>query len=71
MLSSSALPARRLRKTLSPLLSDAVRASRADRYRKNFAASSHVWMLLMHTMSANQSLRQSHASKPTQGYAAF
>jgi len=61
MLPPSALPARRLRKTLLPLISEAVRESRADRYRKHFPAQAHVWMLLMHTMSANQSLRQSHA----------
>ena len=60
---SSALPARRLRDTLSPLIDEAVRESRADRYRKRFSAHSHLWMLLMHTMSANQSLRQSHASQ--------
>lgn len=63
MLSSSALPARRLRRMLSPLIARAARESRADRYRKRFSASSHVWMLLMHAMSANQSLRQSHASQ--------
>jgi hypothetical protein len=61
MLSSSTLPARRLRKTISPLISEAVRESRADRYRKCFSASSHLWMLILHTMSANHSLRQSHA----------
>lgn len=63
MLPSSALPARRLRKTLTPLIARAVRESRADRYRKHFGASAHVWMLLMHTMSANPSLRQSHAQQ--------
>ena len=63
MLPPSALPARHLRKTLSPIISEAVRESRADRYRKHFSASSHVWMLLMHTMSANHSLRQSHQSQ--------
>lgn len=63
MLSSSALPARHLRKTLCPIIADAVRESRADRYRKRFSASSHVWMLLLHAMSANQTLRQSHASQ--------
>lgn len=61
MLPPSPLPARHLRSTLSPLISKAVRASRADRYRKHFPAHAHVWMLLMHTMSANPSLRQSHA----------
>jgi hypothetical protein len=63
MLSSSALPARHLRRTLSPLIARAAKESRADRYRKRFSASSHVWMLLVHAMSANRSLRQSHASQ--------
>lgn len=61
--SSARLPARHLRKTISPLIAEAARESRADRYRKRFSASSHVWMLLMHTMSANMSLRQSHAAQ--------
>ncbi|MDQ3363656.1 MAG: IS4 family transposase [Actinomycetota bacterium] len=59
--SPAALSARRLRKTLSPLVIDAVKRSDADRYRKHFPAFAHVWMLLLHTMSANESLRQSHA----------
>lgn len=57
------LSARRLRKTLSPMVEDAVENSEADRYRKSFAASTHIWMLLLHTMSANDSLRQSHAQQ--------
>lgn len=60
--SSALLPARRLRRTLSPLIEEAAKRSCADRYRKHFPARSHFWMLLMHTMSANQSLRQSHAA---------
>lgn len=59
--SPAALSARRLRKTLSPLVDDASRRSDADRYRKSFPASAHAWMLILHTMSANGSLRQSHA----------
>ena len=58
MLPSSALPARRLRKTLSPLMEEAARDTLADRYRKKFSARAHAWMLIAHTMSANQSLRQ-------------
>ncbi len=61
--SPAALSARRLRKTLSPIITDAVENSRADRYRKSFGAFAHVWMLLIHTMSANDSLRQSHAQQ--------
>lgn len=62
MLASPAtLSARRLRKTLSPLITDAVSRSDADRYRKSFPAFAHVWMLILHTMGANESLRQSHA----------
>ena len=61
MLPPSALPARRLRKTLSPLIEQAAAHSLADRYRKTFPARAHAWMLLLHAMSANTSLRQSHA----------
>lgn len=61
MLPSSALPARRLRKTLSPLIEEAANSSHADRYRKRFPARAHAWMLILHTMSANTNLHQSHA----------
>lgn len=61
MLPSSTLPARRLRKALSPLIEEAAKESGADRYRKTFPASAHVWMLVLHTMGAEESLRQSHA----------
>lgn len=63
MLPSSALPARRLRKTLDPLIEEAARESRADRYRKSFPAHAHAWMLVLHVMSGNASLRQSHAQQ--------
>jgi Transposase DDE domain len=63
MLPSSALPARRLRKTLDPLIGKAARESRADRYRKSFPAYAHAWMLVLHVMSGNASLRQSHAQQ--------
>lgn len=53
--------ARRLRRTLDPLIRDAAKLSDADRYRKSFPARAHAWMLLLHTMGANRSLRQSHA----------
>lgn len=61
MLPSSALPARSLRRMLSPLIEEAAEHSDADRYRKSFPARAHTWMLLSHAMSANASLRQSHA----------
>lgn len=63
MLPSSAIPARRLRKTLDPLIGKAATESRADRYRKCFPAHAHAWMLLLHVMSGNASLRQSHAQQ--------
>lgn len=63
MLPPSTLPARRLRRTLSPLIKEAARQSRADRYRKSFPAHAHVWMLLLHTMNGNTSLRQSYAQQ--------
>lgn len=61
MLPSSALPARRLRRAIDPLIEEAVARSRADRYRKSFPARAHAWMLILHTMGANPSLRRSHA----------
>lgn len=53
--------ARRLRRTLDPLIAEAAKRSDADRYRKSFPARAHAWMLILHTMGANTSLRQSHA----------
>ncbi len=57
------LPARRLRRILSPTIEEAVENSSADRYRKSFPASAHIWMLLLHTIGANDPLRQSHAQQ--------
>lgn len=65
MLPSAALPARGLRRTLDPLIEDAAKSSRADRYRKSFPASAHAWMLLSHAMGGNASLRQSHSQQAT------
>lgn len=61
--SSAALSARRLRTTLSPLIEAATQESQADRYRKHFPAFAHVWMLILHVMSGNSSLRQSYSQQ--------
>lgn len=63
MLPPPALPARRLRRTLSPLIDEAAEKSGADRYPKSFPARAHAWMLLLHVMAGNASLRQSHAQQ--------
>lgn len=57
------LSTRRLFETLSPLIEDAVGRTHADRYRKSFPAFTHAWMLILHTMSGNTSLRQSHSQQ--------
>lgn len=53
--------ARRIRRVLDPLVRGAVRESGADRYRERFPAFARVWVPVLHLLSGNSSLRQSHA----------
>ncbi|MBA2363963.1 MAG: hypothetical protein H0V86_10575 [Chloroflexia bacterium] len=57
------LSAGRIRRLLDPLILAAVADTDADRYRKCFPAFAHVWMLVLHALSGNASLRQSHAGQ--------
>lgn len=45
------------------LLADPIAAAAhvPDRYRKHFTASAHLWLLVLHGLSGNTSLRQTHA----------
>jgi len=61
------LSARRLRRLLDPLILAAGVDTGADRYRKSFPAFAHVWMLVLHALSGNTSLRQSHAGQAGDG----
>jgi hypothetical protein len=51
---------RRLRRQLRPLVASAAATPGADRYRKHFPASAHLWILLFHVLDGAQSLRQTH-----------
>ena len=57
------LPAssRRLRRQLDPLIARAASTPGADRYRKHFLATPHLWLLLGHGLSCAPSLRQGYA----------
>ncbi len=60
---SARIPAcsRRLRRILTPAIRRAAQSPDADRYRKHFPAAAHLWLLLLHGLSASPSLRQSYA----------
>jgi len=61
MLSRTPLLSRRLRRVLTPAVQQAASVPGADRYRKHFPAEAHLWILLIHGVSASPSLRQTHA----------
>lgn len=52
---------RRLRRRLAPLVRRAGATPGADRYRKHFPATAHLWLLLFHVLEGADSLRQTHA----------
>ncbi|MBA2469636.1 MAG: IS4 family transposase [Chloroflexia bacterium] len=58
-----ALPdcSRALRRLLTPRIAAAARTSGADRYRKHFPATAHLWLLLLHGLLGSPSLRHTHA----------
>lgn len=56
----AALP-RRLRRLLGRPIQRAAAVPGANRYRKHFPATAHLWFLVWHGLSASPSLRQSHA----------
>lgn len=52
---------RRVRRVLAPQVAQAAAVPGADRYRKHFPAIAHLWILLRHALSGQDSLRQTHA----------
>jgi hypothetical protein len=51
---------RRTRRLLAPLVAEAAAVPGADRYRKHFPASAHLWIVLRHVLLGGESLRQTH-----------
>src|SRR5829696_9665149 len=60
MIPDSAPFGRSLFRQVQPLIEEATREHKADRYRKKFRATSHIWLLVMHMASGSGSLRQTH-----------
>ncbi len=61
MVACSAPGQRHLRRLLAPLIATAAGTPGADRYRKRFTVTAHLWVLLLHGLWASPSLRQTHA----------
>jgi len=53
---------RSLRRLLTPAIHHAVATPGADRYRKHFSATAHLWLLVLHGLLGFPSLRQAHAA---------
>lgn len=53
---------RQLSGILTPAIEHAAESPGADRYRKHFPATAHLWLLVQHGLSAAPSLRQSYAT---------
>lgn len=51
---------RHLRRLLHPLVLQAGATPGANRYRKHFPATAHLWLLVLHVLAGTASLRQSH-----------
>lgn len=52
---------RALRRHLAPAICHAAATPGADRYRKHFPATAHLWLLVLHGLLGFPSLRQAHA----------
>lgn len=52
---------RALRRLLTPRIAAAGRTPGADRYRKHFPATAHLWLLILHGLLGAPSLRHTHA----------
>lgn len=52
---------RHLRRLLAPAIRRAAAMPGADRYRKHFPATAHLWLLVLHGLLGFPSLRQAHA----------
>ena len=53
---------RHLRRRLAPAVRRAATTPGADRYRKHFPATAHLWLLVLHGLLGFPSLRQAHAA---------
>lgn len=62
MIPASLSCSRRLRRLVRPSIARAAQTPGADRYRTQFPASAHLWILLVHGLSATPSLRQTYAA---------
>jgi len=56
---------RHVRRLVTPLIAAAAATPGADRYRKRFTATAHLWVLLLHVLWGSASLRQTHARLTT------
>jgi hypothetical protein len=61
MVASRSLSSRRIRRCLDPLVHAAAATPGANRYRKQFSALAHIWVLLLHVLWSSPSLRCTHA----------
>lgn len=52
---------RDLRRTLAPAIAAAAAVPDADRYRTHFPVTAQLWILVLHTLTGSDSLRQTHA----------
>lgn len=65
MVARPTLSQRALRRRLDPLIATAAATPGADRYRKTFTATAHLWVLLLHVLWGSPSLRRTHARLTT------
>lgn len=61
MVARTAPGQRQVRGLISPLIATAAAVQNADRYRKRFTTTAHLWVLLLHGLWGSPSLRQTHA----------
>ena len=67
MVARSAPRQRQLRRLVTPLIAAAAATPGADRYRKRFTTTAHLWVLLLHVLWGSASLRQTHARVTASG----
>ena len=60
MVAPAPVAGRRLRRRLTPLVTQAAATPGADQYRKHFPAWAHLWILLWHSLSGSPSLRHTY-----------
>jgi hypothetical protein len=65
MIPAAAPGGRSLRRRLTLAIRHAAATPGADRYRKHFPATAHLWLLVLHGLCGFPSLRQAHAALST------